>query len=673
MGNIYSDDEESLFGSSSNSSKKKYERLPVLNSFGTNLTDLALEDKLDPVIGRDEEIKRTIQILGRRKKNNPVLVGEPGVGKTAIAEGLAIKIAEGNVPMSLQGKEIYTLEMSSLVAGTKYRGQFEERMKALVDELKENPHIIIFIDELHTMVGAGSSGGSLDASNIIKPALARGEIQCIGATTYDEFRESIEDDGALNRRFQRVTVDQPSLKDTLIILTNIKEKYEKFHLVKYEDSILELIVNMADRYISDRFFPDKAIDIMDEVGSYKRLENMKVPKKIKTLEKQLKVNEDKKRESVKRQDYETAAMQRDICHNLKDKIELAKEEWNESLKTNLIPITEDDILKVISKSSGVPLEKLSDKENKALLKMESELKKTVIGQDIAIEKISATIRRNRIGIRKRNRTIGNFIFLGPTGVGKTQLAKEINSYMFGTEDSLIRVDMSEFMDRHSTSKLIGSPPGYVGYDEGGHLTEQVRRNPHSVVLFDEIEKAHPDVFNVMLQLLDDGYLTDSSGRHVDFSNTLIIMTSNAGSRQLEEFGTGIGFGVKKVSDQANAEKEVLTKALRQKFAPEFLNRIDEIIIFNKLSEEIITSILNKELKELNSNLNEVGGYTLKVTASAKKIIIEQGYDDKYGARQLNRTLERLLENPISDMILRGEIQEGDTITVKTSKGKLEIV
>ena len=673
MGNIYSDDEESLFGGSSNSSKKKYERLPVLNSFGTNLTDLALEDKLDPVIGRDEEIKRTIQILGRRKKNNPVLVGEPGVGKTAIAEGLAIKIAEGNVPMSLQGKEIYTLEMSSLVAGTKYRGQFEERMKALVDELKENPHIIIFIDELHTMVGAGSSGGSLDASNIIKPALARGEIQCIGATTYDEFRESIEDDGALNRRFQRVTVDQPSLEDTLIILTNIKEKYEKFHLVKYEDSILELIVNMADRYISDRFFPDKAIDIMDEVGSYKRLENMKVPKKIKTLEKQLKVNEDKKRESVKRQDYETAAMQRDICHNLKDKIELAKEEWNESLKTNLIPITEDDILKVISKSSGVPLEKLSDKENKALLKMESELKKTVIGQDIAIEKISATIRRNRIGIRKRNRTIGNFIFLGPTGVGKTQLAKEINSYMFGTEDSLIRVDMSEFMDRHSTSKLIGSPPGYVGYDEGGHLTEQVRRNPHSVVLFDEIEKAHPDVFNVMLQLLDDGYLTDSSGRYVDFSNTLIIMTSNAGSRQLEEFGTGIGFGVKKVSDQANAEKEVLTKALRQKFAPEFLNRIDEIVIFNKLSEEIITSILNKELKELNSNLNEVGGYTLKVTASAKKIIIEQGYDDKYGARQLNRTLERLLENPISDMILRGEIQEGDIITVKATKGKLEIV
>lgn len=673
MGNIYSDDEESLFESSSNSSKKKYERLPVLNSFGTNLTDLALEDKLDPVIGRDEEIKRTIQILGRRKKNNPVLVGEPGVGKTAIAEGLAIKIAEGNVPMSLQGKEIYTLEMSSLVAGTKYRGQFEERMKALVDELKENPHIIIFIDELHTMVGAGSSGGSLDASNIIKPALARGEIQCIGATTYDEFRESIEDDGALNRRFQRVTVDQPSLEDTLVILTNIKEKYEKFHLVKYEDSILGLIVNMADRYISDRFFPDKAIDIMDEVGSYKRLENMKVPKKIKKLEKQLKVSEDKKRESVKRQDYETAAMQRDICHNLKDKIELAKEEWNESLKTNLIPITEDDILKVISKSSGVPLEKLSDKENKALLKMESELKKTVIGQDIAIEKISATIRRNRIGIRKRNRTIGNFIFLGPTGVGKTQLAKEINSYMFGTEDSLIRVDMSEFMDRHSTSKLIGSPPGYVGYDEGGHLTEQVRRNPHSVVLFDEIEKAHPDVFNVMLQLLDDGYLTDSSGRHVDFSNTLIIMTSNAGSRQLEEFGTGIGFGVKKVSDQANAEKEVLTKALRQKFAPEFLNRIDEIVIFNKLSEEIITSILNKELKELNSNLNEVGGYTLKVTASAKKIIIEQGYDDKYGARQLNRTLERLLENPISDMILRGEIQEGDTITVKTSKGQLEIV
>jgi ATP-dependent Clp protease ATP-binding subunit ClpC len=672
MGSIYDETDDS-FKDSDAINNEKAKGLTFLNSFGTNLTQLAIEGKLDPVIGRDEEVKRMMQILCRRKKNNPVLVGEGGVGKTSIVDHLAIKIAEGSVPLSLQGKEIYTLEMSTIVAGTKYRGQFEERMKSLISELKANPHIIIFIDELHTIIAAGSTGGSLDASNIIKPALARGEFNCIGATTYDEYRNNIESDGAFSRRFQQVTVNEPSLADTITIITNIKEKYEQFHSVKYEESILELIVNVADRHISNRFFPDKAIDIMDEVGSYKKLIGAEVPNNIKKLEEDLKANILKKKEFVNKQNYENAAKQRDVCESIKNKIELAKKEWNKKLSLSTIPISEDDVLNVISKMSGVPLEKLSDKENKALLKMEDELKKSVIGQDHVIEKISSVIRRNRIGIRKRNRTIGNFIFLGSTGIGKTFLTKKINSYLFGSENSLIRIDMGEFMDRHSTSKLIGSPPGYIGYDKGGHLTEQVRRNPHSVILFDEIEKAHPDVFNIMLHLLDDGYLTDSSGRHIDFSNTLIIMTSNIGSRQLEEFGTGIGFNQKKVSDQVNEESKILNKALQQKFSPEFLNRIDEIIIFNKLSEDSIMAILNKELNDLKVNLNEIGGYSLKVSSSAKKIIIKQGFDKKYGARQLNRTIEKLLESPISDKILKGEIQKGDTITVKSNNGKLKIL
>jgi len=671
MGNIYSDEEDGLFGSNDNTSnQKKYNNLTILNSFGTNLTELALNGSIDPVIGRTEEIKRTVQILGRRKKNNPVLVGEPGVGKTAIIEGLAIKIVNGEVPVSLQGKEIYTLEISTLVAGTKYRGQFEERMKALVDELKQNPQIIIFIDELHTMVGAGSSGNTLDASNIIKPALSRGEIQCIGATTYDEYREEIEGDGALNRRFQQVTVKPSSMKDTLIILKNIKDKYESYHLVKYSDEILDLSVKLANRYITDRFFPDKAIDIIDEVGSYKRIESMKMPTRIKKLEEKLKQYEDEKRKAVKIQDYELAADRRDLCIDTKDLINREYEIWHNKQKENLSPITEDDLLKVISKISGVPLERINDKEHKRLLNMDKELKKIIIGQDDAIDKISATVKRNRIGIRKRNRTIGNFIFLGPTGVGKTFLSKKINEYLFGDEDSLIRIDMSEYMDRHSTSKLIGSPPGYVGYDEGGNLTEQVRRNPHSVILFDEIEKAHPDVFNVMLQLLDDGYLTDSSGRYIDFRNTLIIMTSNAGSRHVQDFGTGIGFG--KISHQANKEKEILKKSLKKSFSPEFLNRIDEIVIFNKLQEHIVSNILKNEIKELSINLKEIGNYKLNVTKSAMKILIEEGYDDKYGARQLRRTMERLIENQISDMILKEEIEKGSTITIKGIKGKISI-
>lgn len=669
MGNIYSEEESNnLFGS--NNKSKEHKNLAVLKSFGTNLTELAKQDLLDPVIGRADEIKRTVQILGRRKKNNPVLVGEPGVGKTQIVQGLAVKIVNGEVPISLQGKEIYNLEISTLIAGTKYRGQFEERMKNLVDELKENPNIIIFIDELHTMVGAGASGSSLDASNIIKPALARGEIQCIGATTYDEFREEIEGDGALNRRFQKVIVDPSSLEDTLNILKNIREKYESYHLVKYSDEILNLSIKLANRYITDRFFPDKAIDIIDEVGSYKRIESSKIPKRIKKLEEKLKEEEIKKKNAVKKQDYELAARQRDLCFDIKYMISRELEAWKENQEKNLTPISEEDLLHVISKMSGVPVKRISDQENKRLLKMDKELKKVIIGQDKAIDKISQTIKRNRIGIRKRNRTIGNFIFLGPTGTGKTALAKSINEYLFGDSDSLIRIDMGEYMDRHSTSKLIGSPPGYVGYDEGGNLTEQVRRNPHSVVLFDEIEKAHPEVFNMMLQLLDDGYLTDSSGRYIDFRNTLIIMTSNAGSRHVQDFGTGIGFT--KVSQQANKEKEILNKALKKSFAPEFLNRIDEIIIFNKLQKSVVGSILNNEIKELSLNLKEIGDYKLKVTQSAKNIIIAEGYDDKYGARQLRRTLEKLIENKISDMILKEEITKGSTISVKGYKGKIQI-
>jgi ATP-dependent Clp protease ATP-binding subunit ClpC len=671
MGNIYnSGDNDDMFNETPQQSKNG--GTAALDTYGTNITKLAKEDLLDPVIGRDEEIKRTLQILGRRKKNNPVLVGEPGVGKTSIVEGLAKKIVEGDVPVTLQGKEIYTLELSNLVAGTKYRGQFEERMKTIIDELRDNPQIIIFIDEMHTIVGAGSSGGSLDASNIIKPALARGEIRCIGATTFDEYRMSIESDGALSRRFQQVTVNQPSVKDTLTIITNIKNKYESFHSVHYSPEILEQIVKLADRYIIERFFPDKAIDIMDEVGSYKRLENMKTPKKILNLEEKLRVREITKKEAARIMDYEKAAKERDICNDLKKQIKLEKEQWEASLKDIQLEITEDDLFKVVSKWSGVPIEKLTDKENKNLLNINTHLKSRVIGQEEAIDKISSTIQRNRVGIRKKNRTVGNFIFLGPTGVGKTQLAREINEYLFGSDDNLIRIDMSEYMEPHSVSKLIGSPPGYVGYDEGGHLTEQVRRKPHSVILFDEIEKAHPVIFNVMLQMLDDGHLTDSLGRHIDFRNCLIIMTSNSGSKQVEEFGGGVGFVNPTIAQQANHESETLRKALKKRFSPEFLNRIDEIVIFNKLGIDIAIKILDKECRDLAENLEEIGDYGFKISKAAKEVIIAEGYDDRYGARQIRRTLERLVEDKISEMILKGDINKGDMIKVNAKDNNLTI-
>ena len=669
MGEIYPEEENIR---SEKRGKRKTNSLTVLDSYGTNVSQLAIEGKLDPVIGREDEILRVIQILGRRRKNNPVLVGEPGVGKTAIVEGLANRIIEGNVPVTLQGKTIYTLELSTIVAGTKYRGQFEERMKAIVDELIENPDVIIFIDELHTIMGAGGSTGSLDASNIIKPALARGEIRCIGATTFDEFRESIEEDGALDRRFQKVVVEPPSLEETIEILSHLRHKYSEYHNVNYSDEIINLIVKVSDQYIMDRYFPDKAVDILDEVGSYKHLKHIKIPQKIKNLEQKLALKELEKKEAVKSQQYEVAAKHRDSCLNLKETIAKEYSKWKDQISTIRMEITEDDILYVVSKATGVPIEKITDKEHKNLLGINKHLSSRVMGQSEAIDKISVTIQRNRVGIRKRDRTMGNFIFLGPTGVGKTQLAKELSSYLFNSDDDLIRIDMSEYMEPHSVSKLIGSPPGYVGHESGGFLTEQVKRKPHSVILFDEIEKAHPEVFNVLLQMLDDGFLTDSLGRTIDFRNCLVILTSNTGSRKVQEFGTGIGFGSKTVAQEQQAEKDIINKALKQKFAPEFLNRIDEVIIFNSLTKDNVMTILNKECKELAENLNDVGDYVLKVSKGAKDIILEQGYDPKYGARPLRRSLERLIENPVAEMILKGQLTEGDTIKVAATKGVIKI-
>ena len=616
MGEIYPEEEKEK------RTKPKFKKQTlVLDTYGTNLSKRAIEGKLDPVIGRTDEILRVIQILGRRRKNNPVLVGEPGVGKTAIVEGLALKMVEGNVPISLQGKVIYTLELSTIVAGTKYRGQFEERMKSIVDELILNPHIIVFIDELHTLVGAGGSTGSLDASNIIKPALARGEIRCIGATTFDEFRENIEDDGALDRRFQKVTVNPPSLEETIEILSNIRHKYEEHHSVSYSDEVINIIVKLADRYIMDRYFPDKAVDILDEVGSYKHLTNMKIPQKIKVLEEKLVQKENAKRKAVSRQLYEVAAKERDACLTLKERIKKDISIWKEQMAVNQLEITEDDVLKVVSKSTGVPIEKISDKENKNLLGLNKHLSSRVIGQEEAVNKIAVTVQRNRVGIRKRNRTMGNF----------------------------------------------------VGFEGGGFLTEQVKRKPHSVILFDEVEKAHPEVFNVLLQMLDDGQLTDSLGRTVDFRNCLIILTSNTGSRKLQDFGQGIGFeSSTKMVNQVEEEKTILRKALKNKFSPEFLNRIDEVVVFNRLTEDNVMDILTKECKELALNLEEVGNYIFKISKGAKTIILNQGYDPKYGARPLRRTVERLIENKISEFILKGDLKEGGTINVKSTKGELII-
>ncbi len=664
MGEIYPDEEP-------RQAKKPVNKpSSVLDQFGINISKRAEDDLLDPVVGRVEEVARMIQILGRRRKNNPVLVGEPGVGKSALVDLLAMMIRDGRVPRVLRDKTIYTLELTSIISGTKYRGQFEERMKTIIDELKGRPDIIIFIDEIHMLIGAGGGGGSMDASNIIKPALARGEIRCIGATTFDEFRQSIEGDGALDRRFQKVQVNPSTAAETLEIMTNIRHKYESHHRVKYSDEAVELMVTMADRYITDRFFPDKGIDIMDEVGSYKNLTNTSTPKRIKELEAKLRERVAEKKRLVVAQDYEQAARVRDEATKIEAEIQREIANWEEQQTTNAPQVTGDDIRFVVSKLTGVPLEKIGKEEYKILLGLNDYLKSRVIGQPEAVDKISTAIQRNRIGIRKKNRTIGNFILLGTTGVGKTFLASTIARYMFGGEDSMIRVDMSEYMEPHSVSKLIGSPPGYVGHEDAGQLTEKVRRKPHCLILFDEIEKAHPLVFNMLLQMLDDGHLTDSQGRKVDFRNALIIMTSNTGTRELAEFGPGIGFMTRTVADVAQHEKDTLMKAMRKKFAPEFLNRIDEIIIFNKLQGADIEKILDLELSGLQSNLQEIAGYKLRVTKAAKEIIIREGYSESYGARQLNRAIESLIENRVSEMILKSELEEGATITVKAKEGQL---
>lgn len=668
MGKIYSD--ESLHDSSSN--RKKPNKNLVLNSYGINISKLAADGKIDPVIGRDDEILRVTQILSRRRKNNPILVGEPGVGKSSIVEGLALKIIEGNVPLSLQGKTIYTLELGTLVAGSKYRGEFEERIKSIVDELIENPNIIIFIDEIHTLVGAGSTSGSLDAANIIKPALARGDIRCIGATTFDEFRETIEGDGALDRRFQKVIVNEPSLDETKHILLNIRNKYESYHNVTYSDEVISLIIKIANDYIPGRYFPDKAIDILDEVGSYKKIVESKIPKKIQILEEKLIKKEKEKHDAIAVQDYELAALRRDYCLVIKSQIEKEVLSWKKQTEEFKHTITDDDVLKVVAKSTGLPLEKINDNENQALININNKLNTDVIGQKEAIDKIAITIKRNRIGIRKRNRTIGNFIFLGATGVGKTYLAKKIAEHLFNSEDSLIRIDMSEYMEPHAVSKLIGAPPGYIGYNEGGLLTEQVKRKPYSVVLFDEIEKAHPAIFNVLLQLLDDGYVTDSIGRKIDFRNCLVILTSNAGARTVHEFGQGIGFTTSNMIKKEEHEREVLTKALNHNFSPEFLNRIDDIIIFNKLSKNDITEILNNECSILRHNLYDINQYHFRITKAAKQLVIDNGYDPKFGARPLRRTLEKMIENPISEMILSGKIKKGNIIRVGVAKECIKI-
>ena len=629
---------------------------PILDNFSSDLTNLASLGKLDPVIGRTNEIRRIAQTLSRRKKNNPILIGEPGCGKTAIVEGLAMMVFEGKCPRNLLDKRIVSLELTSLVAGTKYRGQFEERMKAVLDELKDNKDIIIFIDEIHTVVGTGNSSGSLDAANIFKPALARGEVQCVGATTLDEYREKIEKDGALDRRFQKVHINPTTPSETLEILKNIRHKYENHHKVLYSDETLELCVKLSDRYITEREFPDKAIDIIDEVGSKVQL-NLKYPKKIETLKKQIVEIRNEKLEVVQSQKYEKAAEIRDSEKKLVNKLETTKSEWDRKQELNRIPITIDDVLSVVSEITKIPLSRLGTKDKKQLLNLEKNITESVIGQTEAVEKVSKSIRRNSVGIRDSKKPIGSFIFLGPTGVGKTHLAKKLASEVFGSEESVIRVDMSEYQEKHSMSRLIGSPPGYVGYNEGGQLTEKIRLNPYSLILFDEVEKAHSDIFNLMLQILDDGYITDASGRKVNFKNTLIIMTSNIGVKQVLDFGSGIGFSTKaKKQKEDEHARTIISKALKNTFNPEFLNRLDDIITFNPLDKNSLKKIVKLELENLKSRLLEKN-YTFTFGSSILTHIVETGYDEKFGARPLQRTIQTEIEDFISEQILKGEISE----------------
>ena len=650
---------------------KKGSNTPILDNFSRDLLRLAEEGKIDPVIGRDKEVKRIAQILSRKKKNNAVIVGDAGVGKSALVEKLALMIYKGECPTNLLDKRIMSLDLTSLVAGTKYRGQFEERIKAILNELQEAPNVIVFIDELHTMVGAGNASGSMDAANILKPALARGEIQVIGATTLDEYKKSIEKDAALVRRFQKIILNEPTQQETVEILNNLIDSYQDYHKVKYEEGVIELIVRLSGRYITDRQFPDKAIDVLDELGSEKKI-SIRIPDSIEKLKKQADEIKEKKLQVVKQQVYEQAAKLRDEERKILEKLEQEKIKWTESQKSNKTPITIDDVYDIISSMTGVPITKLDTKETEKLLKMESILSEKVIGQDDAIVTISKAIRRNRVGIKDANKPIGSFIFMGSTGVGKTFLAKSIAELLFGDPEKIIRVDMSEFMEKHNVSKLIGSPPGYVGYDEGGQLTEKIKNNPFSVILFDEIEKAHRDVFNILLQILDEGHLTDSFGRKVNFTNTIIIMTSNVGAKKVSEFGGGVGFSTIGSEEQKyEVRKTMIQKALKQQFNPEFLNRIDDIILFNSLNEETLKKIINIEVGKLAKRLKEKN-YNVNFDKTVISRVYDLNKDEEYGARPLKRIIQNLCEDFLSEEILKGNIKENENITLKYKDEKLTI-
>jgi ATP-dependent Clp protease ATP-binding subunit ClpC len=646
---------------------------PVLDNFGRDLTQYAVEGKLDPIVGRHKEIERVSQILSRRKKNNPILVGEPGVGKSAIAEGLALRIIQKKVSRVLFNKRIVMLDLAALVAGTKYRGQFEERMKGIIGELEKNPDIILFIDEIHTLVGAGGASGSLDASNMFKPALARGELQCIGATTLDEYRQHIEKDGALERRFQKVIIEATSIDETIEILNNIKIKYEEHHNVIYTDDAIKSCVILTDRYMNDRFLPDKAIDALDEAGSRVHIINIKTPEHITKLESRLSDITNEKKAAIKKQKFETAAELRDNEKKIQAQLEHAQNIWEKELKKNKETVSEENVADVVSIMTGIPVNRIASQERKKLFSMTDNIKNKIIGQDEAVAKVVQAIRRNRVGLKDPSKPIGSFIFLGPTGVGKTHLTKALSEEMFDSQDALIRIDMSEYMEKFAVSRLIGAPPGYVGYEEGGQLTEKVRRKPYSVILMDEIEKAHPDVFNLLLQALDDGQMTDSLGRKISFKNTIIIMTSNIGARQLKDFGQGIGFNTSsKKENEKNYSKGVIEKALKRAFAPEFLNRIDDVVLFNSLTKENINDIIDIEMDSLLKRINTLG-YKVTISEDAKDFIADKGFDAKFGARPLKRAIQKYFEDPLAEEIINSKVSEGDTIKVSLNKEKSELM
>jgi ATP-dependent Clp protease ATP-binding subunit ClpC len=651
-----------------NKRSKKGSKTPVLDNFSRDLTQIAQDGGIDPIIGREKEVLRIAQILSRKKKNNVVIVGDAGVGKSALVEKLALLISEGNCPTNLLDKRIMSLDLTSLVAGTKYRGQFEERIKVILNELQDAPNVIVFIDEIHTMVGAGNASGSMDAANILKPALARGEIQCIGATTFDEYKKNIEKDGALVRRFQKIILNEPTVVETIDILKNLKSSYEEFHRVEYTDNVIETIVQLAKKYITDKQFPDKAIDILDELGSEKKI-NVKIPDIIEKLRKESEDIKVKKLEVVKSQDYEKAAQLRDGERKILKKLENEKKKWNDDQQVNKKPVVVEDVYNMITNITGVPITKLDTKETKSLLSLEKTISKDVIGQDDAVGIISRAIRRNRVGVRGANKPIGSFMFLGSTGVGKTHLAKTLAKNLFGDPEKIVRVDMSEFMEKHNVSKLIGSPPGYVGYDEGGQLTEKIKNNPFSVVLFDEVEKAHKDVFNILLQILDEGHLTDSFGRRVNFTNTLIIMTSNVGAKKVSDFGGGVGFTDD--TDRSKVKDSIIKKSLKQQFSPEFLNRIDDIIVFNKLDDKSLKKIVTLELDKLNTRLVE-SDYKITFDKTVLNEILSRNSEEDYGARPIKRIIQNLCEDFISDQILMGNIEEGKEILLKINEGNMEI-